>query len=370
MMDALEVQRRPTVKKHIRIESTGEFTIGIDVSDRTSCYCILDHAGEICCEGKLRSSPEAYRQQFGGMAPAVIALEAGTHSRWMSALLTECGHQVIVANPRRLRLLTTSDKKNDPEDARTLAEMAWAKPALLSPVRHRSADAQRDLNLVRARDLIVEARTKLINGVRCLVKGFGARVPKCASERFTKHADLHLPQEARRASAPLLELIDELSERILEYDEMLEHEAQTRYPQTALLTQVSGVGTLTAMAFVLTIEDAHRFARSRDVGCYLGLRPKQQESGARSPQLRIPKAGDSYLRKILVSSAHYIIGPFGPDTDLRRWGLKLCERGGKNAKKRAVVAVARKLAVLLHRLWVTGEVYEPLRKQIQEAVAA
>jgi transposase len=127
------------------------------------------------------------------------------------------------------------------------------------------------------------------------------------------------------------------------------------------LTQVSGVGTLTAMAFVLTIEEPHRFRRSRDVGCYLGLRPKQQDSGERSPQLRITKAGDSYLRKILVSSAHYIIGPFGPDTDLRRWGLKLCERGGKNAKKRAVVAVARKLAVLLHRLWVTGEVYEPLR---------
>src|ERR1035437_9476712 len=137
--------------------------------------------------------------------------------------------------------------------------------------------------------------------------------------------------------------------------------AQTRYPQTALLTQVSGVWTLTAMAFVLTIEDPQRFARSRDVGCYLGLRPKQQDSGERSPQLRITKAGDSYLRKMLVSCAHYIIGPFGPDTDLRRWGLKLCERGGKNAKKRAVVAVARKLAVLLHRLWVTGEVYEPLR---------
>jgi transposase len=295
----------------------------------------------------------------------VIALEAGTHSRWMSALLRECGHEVIVANPRRLRLLTTSDKKNDPEDARTLAEMAWAKPALLSPVRHRSAEAQRDLNLVRARDLIVEARTKLINGVRCLVKGFGARVPKCPSGRFTKHAHLHLPEEARRASAPLLELIDELSQRILEYDEMLEHEAQTRYPQTALLTQVSGVGTLTAMAFVLTIEDPHRFARSRDVGCYLGLRPKQQDSGDRSPQLRITKAGD-----ILVSSAPYIISPFGPDTDLRRWGLKLCERGGKNAKKRAVVAVARKLAVLLHRLWVTGEVYEPLRNQAKATVAA
>jgi transposase len=300
----------------------------------------------------------------------VIALEAGTHSRWMSALLRECGHEVIVADPRRLRLLTTSDKKNDPQDARTLAQMAWAKPALLAPVRHRSADAQRDLNLVRARDLLVEARTKLINGVRCLVKGFGARVPKCASMQFSQQAHLHLPEEARPAAGGLLEVIDELSEKIRDYDEMLEHVALTRYPQTALLKQVSGVGTLSAMAFVLTIEEPHRFRRSRDVGCYLGLRPKQQDSGDRSPQLRITKAGDSYLRKMLVSCAHYILGPFGPDTDLRRWGLRLCERGGKNAKKRAVVAVARKLAVLLHRLWVTGEVYEPLRNQAPITIAA
>jgi len=165
-------------------------------------------------------------------------------------------------------------------------------------------------------------------------------------------------------------MIDELSERIDEYDQVLEHVAEKRYPQTALLTQISGVGTLSAITFVLTIEDPHRFARSRDVGSYLGLRPKQQDSGDRSPQLRITKAGDQYLRKMLVSCAHYIIGPFGPDTDLRRWGLKLCERGGKNAKKRAVVAVARKLAVLLHRLWVTGEVYQPLRPQAKVNLAA
>jgi transposase len=358
------------MKKNSKVTPSGQYTIGIDVSDRSSCYCILDDSGQICGEGKLGSTPQAYRQQFGGMAPAVIALEAGTHSRWMSALLREWGHEVIVANPRRLRLLTTSDKKNDPQDARTLAEMAWAKPALLSPVRHRSAEAQRDLNLVRARDLLVEARTKLINGVRCLVKGLGARVPKCGSGRFSQQAHQHLPEEARPASAPLLELIDELSERIFEYDEMLEHVSETKYPQTALLTQIAGVGTLTAMTFVLTIEDPQRFARSRDVGCYLGLRPKQQDSGDRSPQLRITKAGDSYLRKMLVSCAHYIVGPFGPDTDLRRWGLKLSERGGKNAKKRAVVAVARKLAVLLHRLWVTAEVYEPLRNAPKETVAA
>ena len=358
------------MKKNSKLEASGQLTIGIDVSDRSSCYCYLNQAGEICGEGKLRSTPEAFRQHFGGLARAVIALEAGTHSRWMSALPRECGHEVIVANPGRLRLLTTSNNKNDPRDARTLAEIAWAKPALLQPVRHRSAEAQRDLNLVRARDLLVEARTKLINGVRCLVKGFGARVPKCASGQFCQQAHQHLPEEARPATGPLLEVIDELSVRIGEYDEMLEHVAQTRYPQTTLLKQVSGVGTLSALAFVLTIEDPHRFARSRDVGSFLGLRPKQQDSGDRSPQLRITKAGDSYLRRMLVSCAHYILGPFGPDTDLRRWGLKLCERGGKNAKKRAVVAVARKLAVLLHRLWVTGEVYEPLRNQAEADVAA
>jgi len=154
-------------KKHSRREGQG-YTIGIDVSDKSSCYWVVDSGGEIAAEGKVRSTAEAYRQQFGGMAPAVIALEAGTHSRWMSALLEECGHQVIVANPRRLRLLSESDKKNDPQDARTLAEMAWAKPALLAPIRHRSAAAQADLNLVRARDLLVEARTRLINGVRSL----------------------------------------------------------------------------------------------------------------------------------------------------------------------------------------------------------
>ena len=287
----------------------------------------------------------------------------------MSALLRECGHEVVVANPRRLRLLTESDKKNDPQDARTLAEMAWAKPALLAPIQHRSAAAQADLNLVRARDLLVEARTKLIDGVRCLVKGTGARVRKCPSGQFTSRAHEQMPNQVRAAAAHLLEVIDELSEKIRYYDELLEHVAQTRYGHTAVLKQISGVGTLTALAYVLTIDNPWRFERSRDVGCFLGLRPKQQDSGQRSPQLRITKAGDSYLRKMMVSCAHYILGPFGPDTDLRRWGLKLCERGGKNAKKRAVVAVARKLAVLLHHLWVTGEVYEPLRNAAAKVAA-
>ncbi len=189
-------------------------------------------------------------------------------------------------------------------------------------MRHRSAEAQADLNIIRARNLLVEARTKLINGVRSLVKGMASRIPSCASERFTITANAHLPDSIRPAAAALLEAIDELNERIQCLDETVEHLAQPRYPRTALLKQIAGVGSLSALAFVLTIGDAERFERSRDVGCWLGLRPKQKDSGSCTPKLRITKAGDHYLRRILVSCAHYIVVPFGPDTDLRRWGLK------------------------------------------------
>jgi transposase len=232
------------------------------------------------------------------------------------------------------------------------------------------APAQAALSVIRARESLVEARTKLINAVRGLLKSCGARVNKGASESFPKQANGQVPEILRPAVGPLLETIDTLSEQIAYYDQLLKHLAQTRYPETELLTQVPGVGTLTALAFRLTIDDAGRFRRSRDVGGYLGLRPRQQDSGEQRPQLRITKAGDRYLRSTLVNCAHHILGPFGADTDLRRWGLKLCERGGKNAKKRAIVAVARKLAVLLHHLWVSGEVYEPLRHPAADSLAA
>jgi transposase len=149
-----------------------------------------------------------------------------------------------------------------------------------------------------------------------------------------------------------------LSDCIQEYDEKIEKLGREKYGPTA----GKGVGPITALAYVLTLENPDRFVKSRDVGPYLGLVPKQEDSGESPPQLGISKAGDTMMRRLLVGSAHHILGPFGPDTDLRRYGLRLCERGGKNAKKRAAVAVARKLAVLLHCLWVSGEVYEPLRQ--------
>jgi transposase len=179
-----------------------------------------------------------------------------------------------------------------------------------------------------------------------------------------------LSPELQAALEPLWNAMESLSERIVEYNERIENLAQQSYPQVALLKQIKGVGTLIALTFLLTLEDPHRFRKSRDVGCSLGLQPGRRNSGQSEPQLPISKEGDPYLRTLLVQGAQHILGPFGVDCDLRRWGMKLAERGGRNGKKRAIVATARKLAVLLHHLWVSGEVYAPLHNSSRTTVAA
>jgi transposase len=285
------------------------------------------------------------------------------HSPWVSRLLSELGHEVIVAHARNVRLIGESRRKDDRFDARTLARLARIDPDLLGPVRHRSRKAQADLTVIRARAGLVRARTSLINTARGLTKSYGERLRGCSPRKMNRELAEGLSPELQSALQPLLEEIESLSERIREYKERVQQIAQERYPEVARLEQVKGVGTLIALTYVLTLEDPERFRKSRDVGCYLGLRPGRRNSGQSEPQLHISKEGDPYLRTLMVQSAHHILGPFGADSDLRRWGLRLAERGGKNAKKRAVVAVARKLAILLHRLWVSGEAYEPLRNQ-------
>lgn len=346
-------------------ENSGPVTVGVDVGDKTSCYCVLDSCGEIIREGSVPSTRKGMLEAFAAAAPCRIALEVGTHSPWISRLLKECGHEVIVANARQVKLISASSRKDDRMDARLLARLARADPKLLRPIRHRSAEAQLHLTQIRARAVLVEARTSLVNAVRGLVKAYGERVPVCDADQMGVEKLKELPVSLQEALKPLLEQVSLLTEKIYEYNERIEEIARNHYPETKLLQQVTGVGILIALTFVLTIEDAGRFESSRDVGCYVGLRPKRSNSGEREPQLRITKEGDVYLRQLLVQGAHYIVSKRGPDTDLKRWGLKLAGTGDKNAKKRAVVAVARKLAVLLHRLWVTGEVYEPLRNSEQ-----
>lgn len=336
-------------------------TIGLDLGDKYSVFFCLDEDGEFLEEGRLKTTPQRFQKHFGAMEPARIALETGTHSPWISRALESYGHEVIVANSRELRMIYGSHKKNDKADAETLARVARADPMLLKPIEHRGPEAQRSLAYLRARDAVVRTRTKLINSVRGIVKSVGARVSACSASSFHKKAPESIPDELKGALSPVIELVGKLTSQIYLYDKAIEELSKKKYPETEALRQVTGVGPLTALAFVLILEDPRRFAKSRTVGAYVGLTPRLDDSADRKSQLRISKAGDEFLRRLLVGSAQYILGPFGTDSDLRRHGEAIARRGGKNAKKRAVVAVARKLAVLLHRLWRTGEVYEPLR---------
>jgi len=348
------------------------YTIGIDIGDKRSRYCILDKEGKILRESSVATLPAGLKTVFSKLAGCRMAMEVGTHSPWMSRLLTALGHEVIVANAREVPLIYKSRRKNDKLDAEKLARLARMDPKLLKGIRHRGAEGQGDLLLIRSRAQLVETRTGLMNMVRGLVKSRGERLPGCTSEGFVVELLEGVDEAAVRALKPVMVLIEQMTEAIKGYDQQVE-EMGKKHAEIARLAQVKGVGPLIAATYVLTIEDPERFGRSRDVGGYLGLVPGQSDSGESQPQKRITKAGDGYLRYLLVQGAHYILGPNGPDTDLRRWGQKLGSSGGDRGKKRAVVAVARKLAILLLVLWKTGAKYEPLRnsdKQEKQKVAA
>lgn len=336
----------------------------MDLGDKTSRFCVLDGGGHIVEEGTVATTKQAIEKMFGARPRCRVAIEVGAHSPWLSRLLAALGYEVIVANARQVQLISASSRKDDRMDARTLARLARMDPELLHPIRHRSEKAQQHLMVIRVRAALVEARTKLVNTARGLVKSMGERLPSCDADQLGVERLESLPPELEAILRPLLEQVESLTRQIQHSNAEIEQIARSQYPETELLKQVSGVGTLIALAFMLTLEDPQRFRKSRDVGAYVGLRPRRRESGQSRPQLRITKEGDVYLRQLLVQGAHGILRHRSPDTDLKRWGRKLAARGGNNAKKRATVAVARKLGILLHRLWVTGEVYEPLRNSL------
>jgi transposase len=353
------------VKQDSRVEawkSEAGLTIGVDLGDIRSDVTVRGADGEIRHKVRVTTTTPKLTQFFAPIQTSLIVMEVGTHSPWVSRLLQSLGHGVIVANPRRLKLISASDSKSDRIDSEMLSELGRCMPSLLNPVQHRSAEAQRDLAVVRVRSQLVRTRSKLWSSLRGMAKSMGERLPR----RKIVVSELGPELEVLK---PLLESIESLNEKIKGCDEQIHELVQTKYPEAVRLQQVAGVGPIISLTFILTIEHRERFRSSRHVGSYLGLRPKQQDSGKKQPQLAITKSGDRYMRSLLVQGAQYVLGRQSPETDLKRWGLELCARGGKNAKKRAVVAVARKLAVLLHRLWVDGRPYEPVRKKV-ETVAA
>jgi transposase len=334
-------------------------TIGIDLGDVWSHYCTINEEGEVIDRGRFRTNPSGVDKRFRDLEPIRIAMEVGIHSIWISEQIRDLGHEVIVANVRELRAISHSDRKSDSVDAEKLARYARLDPEILRPIAHRTVAQQETLTLIRARDVLVRLRTGAVNSVRGLAKPCGYRLPASSTLCFAKRCLAMMPSGLAVALSPLLHQIADMTVKIKEYDRAIKKLTETEFPETQALIKVYGVGHLTALTYVLTLGKKERFRRSRDVGCYLGLRPKRSQSGDSDPQLGITKAGNGYLRQLLVECANHVIGPHGKDSTLRRWGLSLGARGGSHARRRAVVAVARKLAVLLHRIWITQEAYVP-----------
>ena len=349
------------MKKSISDSTSGKASsIGLDLSDRKGNWYAIDSAGVQIGSGIVALTVTALRGWAAKFQPTVIAIEAGGNSAWVSRTLAAAGHDVIVANPVKVALITKNIGKGDEVDAEYLARLARFDRKLLHEVHHRGEQAQSDLQRIRSRDILVRTRTRLITHVRGAVKSFGYRLPASSGHSFHKVAKLHLPESMRSALDPIVATIEQLTIKIHLYDRDVEQLVQTRYPEAKGLMQVGGVGPLIATTFVLVLEDFRRFATSRSVGAYLGLTPRRDQSGASDPERGISSAGDELLRRLLVQGAQYILGPFGPDCDLKRHGEKISKGGGQKAKRRAVVAIARKLAVLLHHLWRTGQRYQPL----------
>ena len=267
-------------------------TMGLDVGDRYCYFHVLDGTGAFLEAGRLPTTPEALERRFGGGPAMRVILEAGTHSPWLGRLLTRLGHEVVVANARRVRLISENVSKSDPLDAELLARLGRLDPALLAPITHRGAEAQADLALLRARDALVRTRTLLVNHVRGAVKAVGGRLPRCSTASFASKVAAQLPEAVRETLTPLLDTIAALGQQLRRYDARVEALAATRYPETTRLRAVPGVGALTALCYVLTLEDPTRFPSSRSVGAYFGLVPQLDDSSDSTPQLRIAKTGD------------------------------------------------------------------------------
>lgn len=346
------------MEQHTRMTALAP-TLGLDLGDRRSHFCLIDIDGRIVDEGDVATEHSTLEELFDRIDPIRVVVEACGHVHWVSSLAEESGHEVIVANPRELRLISKSGRKNDRNDARTLARLGRVDPELLRPVKLRGETCRASRSLLHARDLLVRTRTKLVNFVRGQVKTFGGRVSRGSAASFHKRAALQVPEPVRDALGPVIEVLAELETRIRGYDRRIEQVARERHPETRILQQVRGVGPVLSLAYVATIEAPSRFASSRAVGSYLGLAPELRESGSKTPELGISKRGDRLLRRLLVNAASYILGPFGEDSELRRFGERIAGGGSQRDRARARIAVARKLACILHHLWRTGSAWDP-----------
>jgi transposase len=341
--------------------SVPDLTIGLDLGDGTTHVCVLDRDGEIVGETVLptdRDSLEVLFNQVAGVRARVVC-EVGSQSRWVQKFARECGiEDCIVTNPRKLLLITQSLKKTDQSDAYVLARAGQSMPELLSPIEHVSDEIYADRALLESRDHLVRMRTQLITRIRSLVKTSSTKIARCSPESFHHKAPEHIPEMLRPACKPLFAMLEALDPQIRQIEKELRKLIKKKYAIAAKLQEIAGVGCIVALSFVLTVGDPSRFQDARAIGAYFGLTPRKRQSGSSNPQLGITKAGNRGMRCRLVLAAHCLLAR-GEDCALKRWALKLCERGGRNAKKRAIIALARKLAVIMLALWKNDTAYDP-----------
>ena len=333
---------------------------GLDISQKTiEIFALKGEKG--VSFGKISNNQKSLTEFFDKVPVSVqsitVALETGTHSAWISRLLEERGYEVVVAHARDLAFIYKGDKKSDRIDAEKLARLARADKKLLHPVQLMDRKRQEDLIAIKARDLLVRQRTNIINSIRGFVRSLGIEDVEYSHETINQMYEL-LPHEVQQNLRGLFEILTAINTSIKNYDKRITKISKD-YPETETLQQIKGVGPLIALSFALIISDPNRFS-SRECAAYIGLVPKRDQSGDVDKQLGISKCGNKLLRRLLVQGAQYIMGPFGEDCDLRDFGNRIAQRGGSIARKKAKVAVARKLAITMLALWRNPEVvYEP-----------
>jgi transposase len=360
-----------TTHRHTRVPllkdtpAQAPFTLGLDLGDRKHSVCVIDTLGRVIQEQSIDNDREALALLAKEWPGALIAMEVGTHSAWVSRLLREAGMEVIVANARKVRAISQNERKCDEADAAMLARLARVDPALLHPLEHGSEQAQKDLLCIKMRDSLVRGRVALINAVRFTLKSLGHRVSKPSNERFHKIVMAEVPEDCHAVIAPMVAVLAEMSAQIKSLEKHIEELGSKHYPDAKRLREIDGVGPITSLCFVLKVGDPARFEQVRDIGPYLGLAPRRDQSGGCDKQLGISKCGDRYLRSLLVNAAQRLLAAHAPECALRAQGLKLLGAGSSREKKRAVVAVARKLAVLMLSIWKSGQSYERRAPEIK-----
>lgn len=336
-------------------------TIGMDLGNKVHKIIGLNEHGKEVLRCEVENTKAAVEAFFKEHADATIAMETGTCCRWVSKLARLHCHDAIVGNARKLRAIWQSKQKNDWNDAHMIAALARASRELFHPVMLRD-DEHHDLyQLIQLRDISVRQRTQTINAIRGMCKAAGDFVRKCDAQGLFRHLE-YIPETQAWKFRPLIERLGAIAENIQQYDWLIQDYADAHFKtQVALLRTIPGVGLITSCMFVALIQDPKNFGNPRDAGCYFGLTAGQDQSGDKDAPMHVTKAGNTQMRKLLVTAANYILRDSSPDSAIKRYGQRICARGGKIARRKAKIAIARKLSVVMMSMLQSGESYRDER---------